>query len=87
MTKVNVMISSKKYDGSRPQSAFIIRRPLRGHQACGIVVCVFAPPVVLPWAVPGVDSCSFMLTNALDANPARNNTHPYTLDNWVKQFV
>ncbi len=22
-----------------------------GHQACGIVVCALAPPVVLPWVV------------------------------------
>ena len=36
-----------------------------GHQACGIVFGGSAPPVVLPWAVPGVDSSRLMLTHGL----------------------
>ena len=34
------------------QEQVIIRRPLWGHQACGIAVLSLPPPVVLPLGLP-----------------------------------
>ena len=52
-------------------SIYVIRRPLWGHQACGIVVWFLPPPIVLPL---GGSRCPPVLTKMTaggeSANPA-----------------
>ncbi len=51
-----------------------------GQQACGIVVGLFAPPVVLPRAVPRVDlwgAASYPKSAAVHFAPLRRNFCPF----------